>query len=706
MKQGAPQVEASRTEGHPSSPSRRERVVSLVASVLPILALIGLLCRPAKRPTLEKRIDSLRSRWPEKRKQVRAELLAAGKEATRPLAACLEHESNHLRLEAAKLLTKLAAAGAIGREVQPTVTGALCRTLHLEWTHDAGLKRRFRTSHRELELAIIEALAHLPSEGSVAILTEALCRQDPVVAHAASLALARQGRLATKPLEQLVQTEAPHTVRGLARLEAERLIRSFARSISEHDSGRGVAAARDLGRMPISAAAAALTVALRSPEPQVRLAAARELADLARRLYLGETTVDALIGALSDPDRLVRYPAALALSRQGHEVAFLALLRALKEADPKIRVVACHGLGEVGHAKAMIALCRHTLDPDVEVRTAAISALAAMGDYRATITINQLLPEYQQEQMRHLEIDLLFAELLARLHQTEIDERVRRPEKVAAARTSRGVNYLAQIVRSEHGERRRHALRVLAKLARYKFLAKEATAELAREGTVAIQTGKGDYGDAFETLGTLESPQAVDVFLEVLESKGPKTARAAVQWLGRLRCNRAKDALHRAAKDGAPPPAADALLALLQIGDKSVVRGISELLPGTSVQFQMAVAEALGGAGSQDAHGLLTEMLDAPAIEVRDAAARSLARRRQEGSEEALRSILPELSPPAYGDVCRELCFMGDAEVIRILSGAANSRDDPRRDIALALLAEVARPSLARATLDRLRQGP
>ena len=89
-----------------------------------------------------------------------------------------------------------------------------------------------------------------------------------------------------------------------------------------------------------------LVRAARSPDPRLRKAAARALAEIH-----DPATVDVLIGLLSSDDRDTRLAIVEALGEIKSAKAQPGLLRALKDPDPEIRRAAAEALGEMREGK-------------------------------------------------------------------------------------------------------------------------------------------------------------------------------------------------------------------------------------------------------------------------------------------------------------------------------------------------------------------
>lgn len=94
--------------------------------------------------------------------------------------------------------------------------------------------------------------------------------------------------------------------------------------------------------------------------------------------------VDALVGALKDPDAGVRRHAVTALGEIGDSRAVKGLIAALADEDRQVRRAAATALGELGDASALEPLTRAMKDEDPEVRRRAIIAVSELSEERGS----------------------------------------------------------------------------------------------------------------------------------------------------------------------------------------------------------------------------------------------------------------------------------------------------------------------------------
>jgi len=100
--------------------------------------------------------------------------------------------------------------------------------------------------------------------------------------------------------------------------------------------------------------------------------------------------VDALIGALDDPQEKVRHEAFLALTQVRDPRAVVPITTLLVDTDGRIRVEAAQFLGESGDQRAVEPLIQTLDQHDNELKAAAARALGIIGDERARDPLRQL----------------------------------------------------------------------------------------------------------------------------------------------------------------------------------------------------------------------------------------------------------------------------------------------------------------------------
>ncbi|HIC89120.1 MAG TPA: HEAT repeat domain-containing protein [Anaerolineae bacterium] len=172
--------------------------------------------------------------------------------------------------------------------------------------------------------------------------------------------------------------------------------------------------AAKMGRVQGPLATTALVGALADPEPLVRSQAGDALIRLGERVALPP-----LLDALNQPPARRQAAAADALGRLKVTDAVPALINALRHRDPGVRTSAALALGAIGQADVILALSDLLTDPVPGVRWAAMRALSMVrpttGDGQALATTVTALGERLTDGEEHWQIRREAARTVARL---------------------------------------------------------------------------------------------------------------------------------------------------------------------------------------------------------------------------------------------------------------------------------------------------
>lgn len=214
-------------------------------------------------------------------------------------------------------------------------------------------------------------------------MTRAACRRVGAVWVPLLLAAAGPGTAIADEVDDLLEVvrtgSSGERSRALARLGflgSDRAIAVLARGLHDPDPDLRVAACRDLADLGALGAAGHLGAALADPEPAVRREAALGLGAVRDR-----RAVDPLARRLRDETPEVRAAAAVALGRIGGPAAERAVAgRASAETEPDVQVVLVEALGATGGEVALRALRTLARTNDPRVADAAAAALAPHGD--------------------------------------------------------------------------------------------------------------------------------------------------------------------------------------------------------------------------------------------------------------------------------------------------------------------------------------
>ena len=315
-------------------------------------------------------------------------------------------------------------------------------------------------------------------------------------------------------------------------------------------------AAEQLHTLPRRLAAELVRKALRDPDAEVRLAAARVATSLALPAagdevvdWLSERDVRVRLAAcnlieisptprgvqalgrvLGDADAGVRGAAAAALGSSGTAEAVSPLLGHLDDGSSNVRVAVVRALGRIADERAVVPLVSRLQDAEPEVRREAARALGELGDPRATATLMLSL----QDAARAVQIQALDA--LGKLRASEATSAI-------AALLARGARGSALRV----GPLRDAALLALGRIGQpdaigllIDELEHEGPVPLGASNAAPVRTALARAGDA-----------AVDGLLAVLSaSPSQRQASAAVLTLASLNAKRSFPEIVRAAQRG------------------------------------------------------------------------------------------------------------------------------------------------------------
>ena len=225
----------------------------------------------------------------------------------------------------------------------------------------------------------VDLLGEVTSEDAACALQRAARDEDAIVRAGALRAAARAGHppdpatvsLALSDPDATVRMAAIHAV-GSADDGSTELVRG---ALQDGDVAvRAAAAAALLRAGPDEEATSVLRGMLGASDPDERALAIEDLGGAGR----GER-VDLLVAALSDPAPRVRAAAARALGPADPGGAVPALLGALDDPDPTVRAAVAHGLGAVGES-AVEPVVSALSDPDrTEGALAALEVLPVIG---------------------------------------------------------------------------------------------------------------------------------------------------------------------------------------------------------------------------------------------------------------------------------------------------------------------------------------
>jgi len=274
---------------------------------------------------------------------------------------------------------------------------------------------------------VMRALGNWKEPGSLKVLFKAL--QDPAgpVREAAVMSLRKIGDITTiehlLPLLQDLHTGVRwHAAKTLERFgwqprsDLERMLRDFAlgdyvgaaqaglpavevltKSLNSESTTfmQRRAVAQALGEVGTDRVVGPLVIALKDPEPSVRVAAIESLAQVR-----DSRTIETIKACVNDMDPNVRSAAAAALGVFGGSSAVPILTQCVKDPHWSVRKASVIALGNLKSAYAVSALIPMLRDPDHDVREAACVALSKLRERQAITALIVALAD-SQSPVRH-----------------------------------------------------------------------------------------------------------------------------------------------------------------------------------------------------------------------------------------------------------------------------------------------------------------
>ncbi|MDH7569021.1 MAG: HEAT repeat domain-containing protein [Armatimonadota bacterium] len=352
--------------------------------------------------------------------------------------------------------------------------------------------------------------------------------------------LRQMGRVATPGLAIALQSPDPAVraaaARAIGRLTDPAGIPALEGALEDPDSGVRLAAVGALAAIPGTEAVEALGRALRARHALVRDCAARALA---RR------SLPTLRAALDDPNPKARAAAVHGVGYYARDRRSIPVLeQLLSDADPDVRRMAVRALGWVGavHREALRSLAQALAHPDAEVRAGAAQALGRIGDPAACEPLLALLKDPARR---------VVLEALRALGSEDVDL----PGRRVGAGDWRAVPALAECLRGDDVEIRLAALGALASI-----FARDPRAR--SDVLVADLIGALEDPDprvraaAAAALGESGAQTGVTALAKALRDAAWQVRAAAASALGSLGGEEAMAALRRARKEEQDPAVA------------------------------------------------------------------------------------------------------------------------------------------------------
>ncbi len=441
--------------------------------------------------------------------------------------------------------------------------------------------------------------------------------------------------------------------------------------LSARDARLRRAACELIEASPTPRAVAALGRVLGDAKAEVRQAAASAMGSSGS----GEV-VPPLLGHLDDSSTAVRLEVVRALGRLGDGRAVVPLINKLQDSEVEVRQAAAQALGALGDQRAVATLMLALRDSSDAVRVDALEALGRLRAEEATTAIAALLADEaaastaaprSSHSVRDAALRALGRMATAAAVQILIEQLERVGPELSAASSGRApeaapttvrqalvltgpaaVDALTRAVRTSSSTRTASG----AALALGELGARQALPSIVR----AIERGTVSLSSGLEALADLEDDAALPFVLEYIDHPDARTRQQVIAVACQL--------LDPSQPDGRPldpvkPRLLDprtglgeriALVRLLgRTGSERARKVLLALADAEPLALRVAVVDALGimGLPSRKVDQTLLDALDDDALELRQAAAVSLAR---VGTEHAARALLHRLGVSAEQD--------------------------------------------------------
>jgi len=290
-----------------------------------------------------------------------------------------------------------------------------------------------------------------------------------------------------------------------------------------------VRAIEALRLIPDPRVVAVLRRALKSVEPSMCIAAADSLGNIG-----GKDAVESLTGCLSSTLPQVRAAGVQALGSLGASETTQMICRMLEDPGWEVRREAARALGKFGNLEALEPLAKALDDVDSDIRDAAALALGRIGNRRSVAPLVLALKD-EAASVRRIEAASL----------SRID-----PDWVSLPETLSAAEQLKEAIQDAEPAVRFFVAQLLVNLGQ---MSPDAVAKLAPEEFLASPKVK-------------RRRMATESFAALLNDIDRDIRQAAVEALGRLGGDRARQALTRAASDVDGDVAAATQMALQTVG--------------------------------------------------------------------------------------------------------------------------------------------
>jgi len=449
-----------------------------------------------------------------------------------------------------------------------------------------------------------------------------------------------------------------------------------ARALASDRVGDRRGAAEVLLRLPRQMAVELARKALRDPDVEVRLSAAKAAVELGL-----SGAGDEVVVWLSERDGRLRLAACTLIEVSPTPNAVAALARVLGDADARVRAAAATAMGASGLPDAVSPLLGHVDDSAVDVRIAVVRALGRLGDRRAVVPLE------------------------SRLQDAEADVRLEAARALGELGDERAVATLMLALQDTAAPVQIQALDALGRLSARD--ASSAIAALLASGARGGPLRSGPVRDAaLKALGRIATPEAVALLVEALAVEGPAPlaahapapVRAALQLAG----DRAAAPLIAAmSQSTSRPHASAALLALAELDARGAFAAVIRAAERGTVSLGAAL-QAIERMGDTRGLPFVLEHLDDADPTVRQHAvhvATSLLdpTGRDGRAVDVVRERVVDPATPVAErrDLIRLLGRTGSSRAGELLLSLAARDDEPLKPQLMAALGELGQSSAA-----------
>jgi len=346
---------------------------------------------------------------------------------------------------------------------------------------------------------------HITDPRAIALLVATLGTDNPCVRRVAAKLLG-QSAVSASTLSGLLDNSSPRIRESAAYAagvgERHETRGPLERRLADTAAGPAAMAAWALGEIQDPASAPALQASVHSPSPRVRLASAWALGQFEDAGYAKD-----VLPLLRDTDPVMRATAAEALGRMKSPRVGAALVGALTDRNAAVRRAAVSALADL-HERSAVASIELLLlnDPDPEVRRECARALGELSLARSVEPLARALGDQDVDVRREAASAI-----------GDLDDVTKAPTALVRATTS------------PDPELRRHATEALAHIG-----------DVATVQALADRLGDDDKNirlAAVEGLGEMKVAAALPGLTRALNDRDPEVRRAAAEALGKTQDN-------------------------------------------------------------------------------------------------------------------------------------------------------------------------